>query len=184
MEGMYKVREAKEYFNSLPDNLLDKYVVVSVKNNTLWTINGIMLVDKPQDGKTLTEYFYTYSKERLKDMSNENKVRSDITGQDLNKTLHESNEEKIDNMDIFKAIKASDEMEEKLDQALESLERNISKANKAKELFEHYYRNILTYRLNGNLLIDSKWIKDQAMKLTKDHINGIHEIGNSPWDPR
>jgi hypothetical protein len=56
--------------------------------------------------------------------------------------------------------------------------------HRARELYDHYYLILSENIINNNKPIDSKWIKDKAMELTKDHVNGIHEVGNSPWDPR
>lgn len=51
----FQAKHVKNYFDSLPDSFLNKYVVVSISKdkeeekiiNTLWKINGIMLTNSP-----------------------------------------------------------------------------------------------------------------------------------------
>lgn len=65
MVKMYKARGAKEYFNSLPDDLLDKNVVVSINDPertnpepTLYTICEIMVADNTKNDASLLEFVH------------------------------------------------------------------------------------------------------------------------------
>lgn len=70
-----------------------------------------------------------------------------------------------------------------LNKALNS-QIDISMSHKAKELFERYYHMLIEHTLSNDISLPSKWIKDKAMELTRDHVHGLYEVGNSPWDPR
>jgi len=143
MVGMYKARGAKEYFNSLPDDLLDKNVVVSINSppeSDLCTINRIMVADNKKDGPyNLLDFVHIPSMSK-----------------------------KVELEEIRK--ETSKEMEGALD--------------KARELFERYYNMLIEHTINNNRPIEPKWIKDKAIELTRNHKNGLYELGNNPWDPR
>lgn len=62
----------------------------------------------------------------------------------------------------------------------------IYSPNKAQELFDRYYQDyhvLLQNSLNDHHLVSSENIKVIA-NLTKEYFKALHELSNSPWDPR
>jgi len=78
------------------------------------------------------------------------------------------------------SIKRLEELEKKIDESQMAIDRS----NKAKELFDRYYHTLFQNSLNNSRYLPAENIKDVAINLTKAYLQGIDELGNSPWDPR